>query len=351
MITVRLWATPRVVVALTMIAAASASCAMAARTSIGVDASNGSWDEARAGRIVRLPDGRRLNFRCSGFGAPTVLLESGFGATSMAWRRLAPIVAHSRLVCAYDRAGSGFSDAGPMPRDGRAIARDLDQGLRAARIPGPFILVGHSAGGLYIRVFAALRPADVVGLVLVDPSATYQSQRFEERFGPGAGSVAPRRARSERCLVAAEQGHLPSEDPALKSCLPDASASKARREGAKARVVDALRRQLWKTQISELDTLWTTTSEEAESADGVLANKPLIVLTADGTNAGAPDALRPDLDSLWRELHRELAALSRLGSERLVYRSSHMMMFDQPAAISDAIEQVAEVRPRRVRQP
>ena len=107
----------------------------------------------RPGEIVQLADGRKLNFRCAGRGAPTVLLESGFGADSRAWSKVQPTVAETTRVCAYDRAGYGFSDPGPLPRDGAAIARDLDQALTQAEILGPFVVVGHSAGGLYARLY------------------------------------------------------------------------------------------------------------------------------------------------------------------------------------------------------
>ncbi|MGH6965185.1 MAG: alpha/beta fold hydrolase, partial [Phenylobacterium sp.] len=86
-----------------------------------------------------------------------MLLESGFGAGAFAWGQAQPIVARTTRVCSYDRAGYGFSDPGPSPRDGAAIARDLDAALRRAGERGPFVIVGHSAGGLYARLFAARR--------------------------------------------------------------------------------------------------------------------------------------------------------------------------------------------------
>lgn len=137
--------------ALAMMAIALAGCSLPAK----LDAAAA---ESRPGRLAQLQDGRRLNLVCSGRGAPTVILESGFGATSGAWYKVRPALARGVRVCAYDRAGSGFSDPGPLPRDGAAIVRDLDQALTAAKIVGPYVLVGHSAGGLYARLFAARRP-------------------------------------------------------------------------------------------------------------------------------------------------------------------------------------------------
>jgi pimeloyl-ACP methyl ester carboxylesterase len=80
---------------------------------------------AEPARLVDIGGGRRLNLRCSGGGTPTVILESGQGMSSMAWRKLQPLAAKTRRVCAYDRAGLGFSDAGPLPRSAQAEADDL----------------------------------------------------------------------------------------------------------------------------------------------------------------------------------------------------------------------------------
>src|SRR5258706_14151778 len=163
----------------------------------------------RPGRLVTLPDHRRLNLRCSGQGAPLVLLESGFGAGSIAWPKLQPMIAAATRVCSYDRAGYGFSDPGPPPRHGAAIARDLDYALSAAVLRGPYIVVGHSAGALYAQLFAGRRRKEVVGLVLIDPSVTYQDRRMAAIFGSGAGSMEPIRRRGQRRLAATEAGGPP----------------------------------------------------------------------------------------------------------------------------------------------
>lgn len=291
------------------------------------------------GQLVRLPDHRAINFRCTGSGAPTVLLEGGYGATSLAWWKVQPLVSPNHRVCAYDRAGFGFSDPGPLPRDGAAIARDLDQALRAARIGGPFIVVGHSAGGLYVRLFANLRPREVVGMVLVDPSVEYQDRRFVTAFGPGAGGVSALHARAERCLGAAKAGLLPSRDAALTTCTPAAKPGQSAAVAA-ARLAEAKRPTTWEAQLSELDTLWTLTSDEIAAGRQSYGGLPLIVLTADGTYAGAPLAVRSVVAAFWTGLHREVAARSSRGSERPVASSSHMMIFDRPDAIAAAIEEV-----------
>jgi pimeloyl-ACP methyl ester carboxylesterase len=281
-----------------------------------------------------------INFRCEGTGRPTVLLESGWAATSMAWTKVQALVAPKRRVCAYDRAGYGYSDPGPEPRDGAAIVRDLDEALLAARITGPFILVGHSAGGLYVRLFADRRPRDVIGMVLADPSVEYQDRRFAAAFGPGAGSLAAARAATERCLAAAQSAALPSADPALTRCAPPAKPGEPADVAAR-RIEEARRPALWNTELSELDNLWTSTSDEVAAGRRSYGDLPLIVLTADGTSADAPPAARAAVGAFWSQLHAEIAARSTRGSERSV-ASSHLMPKDRPDAIAEAIEEVAD---------
>jgi pimeloyl-ACP methyl ester carboxylesterase len=129
-----------------------------------------AWASQRAGQgqVVDI-GGRRLYLECTGSGSPAVILQAGAGGDSTAWQRIEPTIAAKTTVCAYDRAGRGRSDEAPALQDGNAIARDLHDLLTKAGIPGPYVLVGHSSGGPYLRVYAATYPADVAGMVLLDP--------------------------------------------------------------------------------------------------------------------------------------------------------------------------------------
>ncbi len=113
--------------------------------------------------------GHRLHLFCMGEGSPTVILDALGDGTSAHWGWVQPAVAKSTRVCAYDRAGRGWSDAGPAPRDGHTLAHELHTVLANAGIEGPKVLVGHSFGAIIGRIYADLYPADVAGLVLVDP--------------------------------------------------------------------------------------------------------------------------------------------------------------------------------------
>src|SRR3989441_12156967 len=113
--------------------------------------------------------GRRLYVHCTGSGSPAVVLVSGLAETSTYWGGwIAPAVAQNTTVCVYDRAGQGWSDPPASAQNGIAVASDLHTLLANAQIPGPYVLVGHSTGGAYIRVFAARYPDQVAGMVFLD---------------------------------------------------------------------------------------------------------------------------------------------------------------------------------------
>jgi len=123
---------------------------------------------AMPGHLVDV-GGHRLYMHCTGSGSPTVVLVSGLAEASTYWGGwIAPAVAQNTTVCAYDRAGQGWSDPPASPQDGVAVATDLRTLLDHAQIPGPYVLVGHSTGGAYVRVFAAHYPDLVAGMVLLD---------------------------------------------------------------------------------------------------------------------------------------------------------------------------------------
>ncbi|MFI4976163.1 MAG: alpha/beta hydrolase [Caulobacterales bacterium] len=129
-------------------------------------------DAPLRGEMVDVGAGRRMHRVCEGPArgdGPTVLFEAGSFGFSADWAEVQDQLARKGIrSCAYDRAGLGASDPGPQPRDGLAIAKDLENLLSAAQERGPFILVGHSMAGLHVRLFAARNPRQVAGVVLVD---------------------------------------------------------------------------------------------------------------------------------------------------------------------------------------
>ena len=121
------------------------------------------------GRLVSLGT-HRLHLHCLGAGSPTVVFDAALGGSSLSWTFIQPAVAEFTTACTYDRAGFGWSDAGPMPRTVRRIAAELYALLRAAEVTPPYVLVGHSFGALSIRAYTSSHSEDVAGLVFVDPA-------------------------------------------------------------------------------------------------------------------------------------------------------------------------------------
>src|SRR5215216_2168598 len=131
------------------------------------------------GEMVNV-NGRLMHINCMGEGSPTVILEAANFGMSAHWVRVQQQLAKSTRVCAYDRAGMGWSEPGPEPRDARQISSELHTLLKNADTEGPYVLVGHSYGGLYARMYAARYPNEVAGVVLVDSSHPEQFTRTQE---------------------------------------------------------------------------------------------------------------------------------------------------------------------------
>lgn len=133
-------------------------------------------------QFVSLPDGSRLRIRHSGkenLGYP-IVLEAGIGGTSADWAWLQAELSQEFQVIAYDRPGLGLSDESTLTRDGLSLAKNLDVALRQMQVKPPYILVGHSYGGLLVRLYRELHPEKVVGILLIDPSHPHQDQRLPE---------------------------------------------------------------------------------------------------------------------------------------------------------------------------
>jgi pimeloyl-ACP methyl ester carboxylesterase len=169
-----------------------------------------------APELVKVGD-LKVETKFDGTGAPAVIFESGFTGGLFLWQPVQSEIAKQTLTLSYERAGLGRSDPGPDPRSAEQIARELHALLVAKAIPVPYILVGHSAGGLFVRVFAHLYPKEVAGLVLVDPATEEDYERMQhdksaedlQKIGMSAGMVAQWRALPETIRQARESWPLP----------------------------------------------------------------------------------------------------------------------------------------------
>ncbi len=157
-------------------------CLLGALVAAAAAQANGSSVLARhPGRMVDIGT-HALHLDCRGTGMPVVVLESGIGGFSLEWHAVRQALAGQARVCAYDRAGYGWSEPGPMPRTARRSAAELAMLLAAAGERPPYLLAGHSYGGLIVREFAARWPEKVAGIALLDAAAPEQFTRLP----PGA---------------------------------------------------------------------------------------------------------------------------------------------------------------------
>ena len=275
-------------------------CAPARNVRDGESASS-SFD-----KLVDVGGGRRLHITCSGMnaaGTPTVILESGFANPSSVWNRVQPEVAKFARVCSYDRAGMGTSDPVPAPRTIVQVTEDLHTLTANAKIPGPYILVGHSLGGMLVRLYASYYPAEVVGMVLVDSTHEDEADR----------GVA---------LMPAET---------LKEMLKRAGP-----EDLKVRAPEAI------------DTCSIRSLMGAMNWRGDI---PLVVLTQ-GQPYRAEDypipSMAPKYYQLHLELQRELVSRSPRGRQVIAEKSGHFIHQDQPELVVAAVREViAEARRRK----
>ena len=147
---------------------------------------------ARGGAIYQV-DGHAMHIDCMGRGSPAIVLESGLGDDGLVWGGVQPTLAKTTRVCSYDRAGYGWSDAVPPPRDADHIAMELHGLLAAAGIEGPIVLMGHSVAGIYIRDYATRYTADVAGLIFVEaPRPCRRRTRHSRLMRPCTGRDCPR---------------------------------------------------------------------------------------------------------------------------------------------------------------
>ncbi len=270
------------------------------------------------GQLVDI-GGHRLHLHCTGSGSPTVVLEPGQGGVSsdLAW--IAPAVARHTTVCVYDRAGRGWSDATHTTQDGDQIAADLHTLLDRAHIPGPYVLAGHSFGGLYVQSFAAQFPDQVAGLVLLDSTAPKPGPILPTRT---ADNVFGRVAALVPAIAHLGAGRLIAQ--ASYNDLPPRVRDEARAHASLARNLGSF--------IDEF--VQANTAMQQAAALTNLHGKPLIVLTADTGN-----------DAGWQQKQDHMAALSTNSLHRVAPATTHDSMVSDPAdsaAASQAIDDVVE---------
>jgi pimeloyl-ACP methyl ester carboxylesterase len=268
--------TPTAVVALA-VAAAVVGCGGSGGAGSSADRPPAAKVVLSGGELVAIGGGRSLYLRCVGSGSPTVLLEAGFGGTTNNWSAVQPQLGRTTRTCAYDRAGSGNSLPMPGVHDAGDDVEDLARLLEAAELPPPYLLVGHSYGGLLMRVFANAHPETTAGVVLVDAMGRNQDRRLSAIW-----RKAPARVRRS----------VPDPaEPVINGVDMRAGAA-----------LDA--------EVRELPAV------------------PLIVITrghADVDEPQLPAALQRKVGRAWMDMQDELAALSDDSVHVVATRSGHFV--------------------------
>ena len=282
---------------------------------------------------VMLGDGRGINLRCSGQGERVVLFEAGTNADSSAWYRVLPLLESQARACAYDRAGYGFSDEGPMPRDLDADVNDLHELIRAAKLPLPLVLVGHSLGSNIVRRYARQFPEDVAGMVLVDPPEQGADQTMTEQWKRDAAALREKRdALLIACGKAAEAGNLLTS-PAL-GCLREPPPWMGEHVAASIKANKA-KPGYWRTLRSELtenQRVFSTPVPPEERYGDI----PLVLLRADESDMGVPEDVRAALKQARDQTHQRIIAASTHSKLHDVPDASHDIQLNRPEAVASA---------------
>jgi pimeloyl-ACP methyl ester carboxylesterase len=263
--------------------------------------------------------GYKLHIYCEGNGpGPAVILDSGIGGFSLEWFPVQRLLSDKARVCAYDRAGYGWSDPGPSPRTTDHIVEELHTLLQVAGVTPPYILVGHSFGGYNMQYFAKVYPQEAAGLILVDSSHPEQVDRLPE-------IPAVREKSRTRELITYFRGQ------ATLSLYPDDVRSKAMRMLSLRKMYQTYRRESVNFAISG----------EQVIAAGVLPDIPLVVITR-GKRVWPDDPYGQMLESIWQEMQREMAGFSPEGIQIIAANSGHLIQLEQPDVVVLGISSVLE---------
>jgi pimeloyl-ACP methyl ester carboxylesterase/uncharacterized membrane protein (UPF0136 family) len=250
-----------------------------------------------AGQLIDV-GGHRLHLQCTGSGSPTVVLQPGGGDMSSAMGWVAPAVAAHTRVCVYDSAGRGWSEASDVTQDGSQMMTDLHTLLHRAGVPGPYVLAGHSFGGLYVRIFAAQYPDEVAGMVLIDSTgANLPASTSPQSWGPDdiLARVSVLASTSARLGVGRLFG-------LGYGSLPPQSDDEVR---AKLAASTSLR--------STIDEYIQASASEHEAASLTdFGDKPLVVMTAGDGN-----------DAAWRAAQNQTVTLSTNSVHRVIEGAVH----------------------------
>ena len=282
---------------------------------------------AKPQQLVELRDGRKIHLFCLGKGSPTVILSAGLGGWAAVWGKVQAPIALKTRVCAWDRAGFGFSDPSSAPQDVSNTTKDLEEAIKRAKIDGPYVLVGHSMGGYESLLFADRHLRLVLGMVLIDPAFPDQDRR-QRLVAPKYAAILrddndQSAAFLKKCAAELRSGVLTIGSPDPDKCFdyglsvpPELTAALIRLDSNPARLT---------TEASTIEQ-FAHSSQIVVNPERNYGSIPIRVLTASDPLPGrSADALaaRPPYAAEWLRAHDAMAALSTDGSNKMVAGSNH----------------------------
>ncbi len=301
-----------------------------------------------AQQLVEIEPGRKLNLYCLGTGEPTVVFDSGLTDETSVWGLVQPTIARMTRTCSYDRAGVGFSDPGYRPGSSANIVDDLHRLLVAASIKPPYVLVGHSYGGMNIKLYAGIYASEVVGMVFVDSSHEDQAEESRKLDTRNLSRAEwdklrePGLTKRRECIAAAPAGVVPGTELYKQCSFPrDVRVSDA---------IWAVHSKIYmgqghqRAQLGEEESVFGASADQVRAARRSFGNMPIMILTR-SPNPRRPNESQELSDAknrMWVGLHDDIAQLSTHGVHRIVPEAGHYIQFDQPQAVNDAILDVVK---------
>jgi pimeloyl-ACP methyl ester carboxylesterase len=264
-------------------------------------------------------NGRDMHINCIGNKSPTIILDSGAGGFSLEWRNIQYSLAQYARVCAYDRAGYGWSEMGPLPRTTKRIAHELHTLLQNAGIHGPYIIVGHSFGGFTAQYFARYFDDEIAGLVLVDSSHEEQVYRLPEN-GKDVVRRSLHQDRSNTITKSVLHEHFPEEEAAVAQQLM----------------------QRWSAMLTwreEMANYALSSRQLRDVHHRPILQIPIVVLSR-GKRVWPDTPYGDAMEAAWKELQNELNDMSGNSTHIIAEKSGHVIHLDEPELVVDAIHDV-----------